>query len=129
VTHQLACRPPQADLVTILAASLPPGSAVEATLVTDCFLPCIQIQGSVGNERPARARAAVLEALSQGLHVRLEDGSTGEAGIDSRKLLDQLLEECCKPPLCCWCCRSDIIAAVTMHRAHHTIPCSLHAAY
>jgi hypothetical protein len=84
--------------VAILAASLPPGSAVEATLVKDCFLPYVIMQGALGNLHKAGAREAVLGALSRGLQVRLPDGRKEELDPDCRKLLDQLLEECCKRP-------------------------------
>jgi hypothetical protein len=83
--------------VAIIAASLPPGSAVEVALMS-CFLPFIEMRGTLGNEQKARARDAVLGALSRGVHVRLADGSAGEVDIDSKKLLRQLLEECGMPP-------------------------------
>jgi hypothetical protein len=89
--------------VAILAASLPPGSAVEAPLVTDCFLPFLQMRGTLGNLHKARAREAVLGALAQGLQVRLEDGSRAEVDMNRAKLLAQLLEECCTPPFVLVC--------------------------
>jgi hypothetical protein len=96
----------QADLVAILAASLPRGSAVEHTLVTECFLPFISMQGTLGNLHKARAREAVVGARSRGMRVVHRDGSREAVAlaVNSRKLLQQLLEECCTPPLCCWCC-------------------------
>jgi hypothetical protein len=84
-------------LVAILAASLPPGSAVEATLVKDCFLPYLDMRGTLGNMHKARAREAVLGALSRGLQVRQEDGSMGEVDVDYPMLLTQSLQECRKP--------------------------------
>jgi hypothetical protein len=92
--------------VAILAASLPPGSAVEAALVTDCFLPYLQMRGTLGNARKARAREAVGGALSRGLQLRLEDGSGQEVSLDvtrSKELLVHVMEECCAPPLCPRC--------------------------
>jgi hypothetical protein len=80
--------------VAILAASLPPGSAVEAKLLTDCLLPYLDMRGTLGNLHKARAREAVLGALSRGLQVRLGDGSRREVDIDTPKLLIQLLLEC-----------------------------------
>jgi hypothetical protein len=84
--------------VAILAVSLPPGSAVDHMLVKDCFLPYIDMRGTLGNLHKARAREAVLGALSRGLQVRLEDGSTGAVDIDRKKMLEQLLQECCASP-------------------------------
>jgi hypothetical protein len=92
---------PQADLVAILATCVPPGSAVDQQLVVGYFLPYLQMQGTTGNLHKARAREAVAGALSRGLHVRLEDGSTRRADINSAALLAKALEECGKPFLCC----------------------------
>jgi hypothetical protein len=90
---------PQADLVAILAASLPPGVAVDHTLVVGCFLPYLDMRGTLGNEHKARAREAVLAALTRGLHVSREDGSRRDVDIGGGKLLARLLEECCASPL------------------------------
>jgi hypothetical protein len=104
VTMQLTANPfthvpVQANLVAILAASLPPGSTVEMTLLTGCFLPYLNMHGALGNVHKARAREAVLGALSRGLQVRLEDGSRREVQVDSPELLAQMLQECCASPL------------------------------
>jgi hypothetical protein len=84
--------------VAILASSLPPGGAVEQMLATSCFLPFIDMRGTLGNPHKARARVAVLGALSRGLQVRLEDGSRRDVDIDGAKMLEQLLQECCTFP-------------------------------
>jgi hypothetical protein len=114
---------PQADLVAILAASLPPGSAVEQKLVTDYFLPYLDMRGTLGNLHKARAREAVAGALSRGLQVVLEDGSRLQAGIHRAKLLAQLLEECGASPLCWRGCDFDRIHAMCLWKK-----CSGHVA-
>ena len=59
----------QADLVGIVAGSLPRGAVVDQQLLEQ-LMHCIRAQGCLGNEHKARARAAVLGALSRGLRVR-----------------------------------------------------------
>jgi hypothetical protein len=80
--------------------------------VTGCFIPFVEMRGTLGNEHKARARASVLGALSRGLQVRLEDGSVHPVTVQvsrqedgpegtragSGHLLACLLEECCAPP-------------------------------
>jgi hypothetical protein len=97
MTRSTPTAPPlQADLVAVLAGSLP--RSVVDSAVLECLVPSLHLQGCMGNVHKARARAAVLGALSRGLAVRLGNGRIGEVVFDQDEMTDSLLDECCKSP-------------------------------
>jgi hypothetical protein len=97
--------PLQADLVAIIASSLPHNSAVDDALMA-CFLSYLHLQGCLGNEHKARARAAVLGALSRGLRVKEESAPpTDRVYLRQEMLADLLMEHCEDSHLVTWALR------------------------
>jgi hypothetical protein len=115
------CRRSQADIVFVIAESLPSGGTVPPRLA-ECLLGHALMQGGrTGNLHSARARAAALGALSRGLGVASEGGGKEELSIQHQELLEGVLRECCEPRLCrcrCrrlagrWCCHGVRVAGV-----------------